>query len=183
MSRPGLAREADPLERVYEQLEEHAPPRVGRAIHWLRDPKAKPVRVPLGILCVAAGIVGPFVPVLGLEFIPLGLLLLAEDVPPLRKPVAGMSLWLHRQWRRIKDDAPPAGAHASEGIVHETRTRLRVRLAGTANELRAAGERMAAVQGVSSVRTSAAARCAVVQYDGSARTRKAVLARRRTPGR
>jgi hypothetical protein len=53
----------------------------------------------LGIFLVATGLI---VPVLGIEFIPLGLLLVAQDVPPLREPVADMTLWLERQWVRLR---------------------------------------------------------------------------------
>jgi hypothetical protein len=53
--------------------------------------------MPLGLLLVAAGFFG-FLPVLGFEFIPIGLLLIAQDVPPLRKPVATATLWLERKW-------------------------------------------------------------------------------------
>jgi hypothetical protein len=41
-------------------------------------------------------------PVLGVELIPIGLLLIAQDVPPLREPVARMTLWLERQWVRLR---------------------------------------------------------------------------------
>jgi len=49
-----------------------------------------------------AGFLGPVVPLLGVELIPLGLLLIAQDVPPLREPVAEMTLWLERQWVRLR---------------------------------------------------------------------------------
>jgi hypothetical protein len=36
------------------------------------------------------------------ELIPIGLLLLAQDVPFLRKPVARGTLWLERKWRALR---------------------------------------------------------------------------------
>jgi hypothetical protein len=90
------------LDLAYDELEQHAPDRVARAIRWLRNPKGKAVRLPLGIVLVAAGLLGPVVPLLGVEFIPIGLLLIAQDVPPLREPVADMTLWLERQWVRLR---------------------------------------------------------------------------------
>jgi hypothetical protein len=90
------------LDKAYDALEEHAPDRVARAIRWLRNPRGKWVRLPLGILLVAAGFLGPVIPVLGLELVPVGLLLIAQDVPPLREPVAEMTLWLERQWVRLR---------------------------------------------------------------------------------
>jgi hypothetical protein len=90
------------LDRAYDELEEEAPDAVARAIRWLRNPKGRWVRLPLGIFIVAAGLLGPVVPILGIEFIPLGLLLIAQDVPPLREPVADMTLWLEKKWRALR---------------------------------------------------------------------------------
>lgn len=89
------------LDRAFDNLEEEVPDRVSRAIRWLRDPKARKVRIPLGILFVVASFFW-FLPVVGLEFLPIGLLLLAQDVPFLRKPVARATLWLEGRWRALK---------------------------------------------------------------------------------
>jgi hypothetical protein len=40
-------------------------------------------------------------PIIGIEWLPLGLLLLAQDLPFLRKPVGQLILFLIRQWRRL----------------------------------------------------------------------------------
>jgi hypothetical protein len=90
------------LDLAYDQLEQQAPDRLARAIRWLRNPKGRAVRLPLGIVLVVAGVLGPLLPVLGVELIPIGLLLIAQDVPPLREPVAQMTLWLERQWVRLR---------------------------------------------------------------------------------
>lgn len=89
------------LDRAYEGLERETPDRVARAIRWMRNPKAKWVRLPLGLLLIAGGFFG-FLPVLGFEFIPLGLLLVAQDLPFLRKPVANMTLWLEAKWVALR---------------------------------------------------------------------------------
>ena len=81
------------LDRAFDCLEEEAPDRVSRAIRWLRDPKARKVRIPVGVLFLIGGLLW-FLPVVGLELIPIGLLLIAQDVPFLRKPVARAMLWL-----------------------------------------------------------------------------------------
>jgi len=88
------------LDKAYDQLEVHTPDTVARAIRWLRNPKGRWVRLPLGLLIVVTSLIGPVVPVLGIEFLPLGLLLIAQDIPPLREPVADMTLWLEHQWVR-----------------------------------------------------------------------------------
>lgn len=103
MDRQAAREEAqDKLDRAYQELEKHAPDRLARALRWLRNPRGRWVRLPLGIVLVVGGLLGPVVPVLGIEFIPIGLLLIAQDFPPLREPVAQMTLWLERQWVRLR---------------------------------------------------------------------------------
>lgn len=85
------------LNEAFDGLERQTPDRVTRVIRWLRDPKSRKFRIPLGILFIAASFFW-FLPVLGLEFLPIGLLLIAQDVPFLRKPVGKMMLWLERVW-------------------------------------------------------------------------------------
>lgn len=77
--------------------EREAPDRVARAIRWLRSPASRKVRIPLGVLFIAGGLLW-FLPVLGIELLPLGLLLVAQDVPFLKKPVGRSILWLERKW-------------------------------------------------------------------------------------
>lgn len=89
------------LDQAYKGLEDEAPDSVARAIRWLRQPKARKIRWPLGLLLIAGGVFG-FLPVLGFEFIPLGLLLIAQDVPILRKPVGAATIWLEQQWIKVR---------------------------------------------------------------------------------
>lgn len=89
------------LDRALDGLEEEVPDRVSRAIRWLRDPKARKIRIPIGLLFLLGGVFW-FLPVLGLELIPIGLLLIAQDVPFLRKPVGRAMLWLEDRWRALR---------------------------------------------------------------------------------
>jgi hypothetical protein len=89
------------LDEAYEGLEREVPDRVSRAIRWLRDPKSRWIRLPVGILFIIASAFW-FLPVLGIEFLPIGLLLIAEDVPFLRKPVGLFLIWLERRWLALK---------------------------------------------------------------------------------
>jgi hypothetical protein len=89
------------LDQAYEGLERETPDRVARAIRWLRNPDSRWVRLPLGILLIAGGFFG-FLPILGFEFIPLGLLLVAQDVPVLRKPVGEFTIWLEHKWVQLR---------------------------------------------------------------------------------
>lgn len=62
--------------------------------HW-HLPQSKPVRIGLGILLVAGGLVG-FLPVLGFWMIPLGLLVLSIDLPIVRRWRRQLTVWWHR---------------------------------------------------------------------------------------
>ena len=81
------------LDKAFEGLEEETPDRLSRAIRWLRDPEARWIRIPVGVLFIAGGLLW-FLPVVGIEMLPIGLLLIAQDVPFLRKPVGRAMLWL-----------------------------------------------------------------------------------------
>ena|SRR5688572_19231898 len=89
------------LDRAFDTLEQEAPDRVAKAIHWLRSPASRWVRIPLGVLFIAGGLLW-FLPVVGIELLPIGLLLIAQDVPFLKKPVGRGMLWLEHKWLERK---------------------------------------------------------------------------------
>ena len=89
------------LAKALDGLEDDVPDRVARAIRWLRDPTKRWIRLPMGVAFVIGGLLW-FLPVLGLEMLPIGLLLIAVDVPVLRKPVGSATLWLECQWNRLR---------------------------------------------------------------------------------
>ena len=89
------------LDEAYEEVERELPPWAARALRWLHDPKARWVRLPLGLSLVAASFMW-FLPVVGIELLPMGLLLIAQDVPFLRAPVARFTIWLVGRWISLK---------------------------------------------------------------------------------
>jgi hypothetical protein len=89
------------LDRAYDGLEREVPDRVARVIRCLRDPKARWIRIPLGVLLIVASMFW-FLPVVGIEFLPLGLLLIAQDVPFLRRPVGRFMIWLEQKWVALR---------------------------------------------------------------------------------
>ena len=91
----------DELDKAFEKLERETPDFVTRVILWLRSPKARKVRLPLGALFIVASFFW-FLPIVGLEMLPIGLLLIAQDVPFLRQPVGRMTLWLLERWVRFR---------------------------------------------------------------------------------
>ena len=75
------------LDEEMDRLQGHMPDWAGRNFDRLRQPEAVWVRVPAGIALTGGGMLG-FLPVLGFWMLPIGLALLAYDVPPMRRPLA-----------------------------------------------------------------------------------------------
>jgi hypothetical protein len=78
--------------------------RIGRAVPastgflaWIRKPSSRIVRIPLGILLILGGVFS-FLPLLGVWMLPLGLFLLALDLPFLQGPLNRLSFWVQRKW-------------------------------------------------------------------------------------
>jgi hypothetical protein len=94
-------RDQKALDEGFEQLEQEVPDRVSRAIRWLRDPDARWIRLPIGLLFIAGGLLW-FLPVLGIELLPIGLMLIAQDIPFLKGPVGRAMLWLERKWVALR---------------------------------------------------------------------------------
>jgi hypothetical protein len=79
------------------------------SVSWTRgrfdrlfDQRMRLVRVPVGVVFVLGGFVG-FLPILGFWMLPLGLLLLAIDLPALQPSVSAASIRIRRRirsWRR-----------------------------------------------------------------------------------
>ena len=89
------------LNRLLDRFERRLPRWIARPLHWLRAPSSRWVRIPVGALLIVAGIFS-FLPLLGLWMLPLGLLLLAQDLPFLRRPTRRALILLERRWLRWK---------------------------------------------------------------------------------
>ena len=88
------------LERLFDKIERRVPA-ASRLLQWLRQPSSRLVRIPLGFLLVLGGIFS-FLPVLGIWMLPLGLLLLALDIPVLQNPVNRTVIWGQRKWSNFQ---------------------------------------------------------------------------------
>ena len=92
------------LDRHFAWFEGKLPPGPARFVGWLRKPSSRLVRIPSAFLLIVGGIFS-FLPILGLWMLPLGLVLFAQDLPFLEKPMARMLGWIERKWigrRRAK---------------------------------------------------------------------------------
>jgi hypothetical protein len=85
-----------------DRLQGYMPDWAGRNFDRLRQPEAVWVRVPAGIALTGGGVLG-FLPVLGVWMLPIGLALLAYDVPPMRPPLARLLRFANRRIEERKE--------------------------------------------------------------------------------
>lgn len=93
------------IHRQFDRLERRIPAPLARALAFLRRPWARLIRIPVGLVFVVGGVFS-FLPLLGIWMLPLGLLLLAIDLPILRGPVGHgivrLRWWLTNRWRHFR---------------------------------------------------------------------------------
>jgi hypothetical protein len=89
------------LLRAFQRLEAETPTWISNGISNLRRPSYRLLRLPIGILLAIGGLFS-FLPVLGIWMLPLGLLLVALDVPALRTPVGKSTLWALNRWTNFR---------------------------------------------------------------------------------
>jgi hypothetical protein len=85
------------LDRYFAMFEQLLPLRAARFARWVRQPSSFYGRVPLATALVVGGIFS-FLPVLGLWMLPLGLMLIAQDIPFLRAPLVVLFGLIERKW-------------------------------------------------------------------------------------
>ena len=83
-------------ERRTQMITAKLPAKMRHAIQWLRKPEQKWVRLPSGLLLMLGGLLS-FLPVLGVWMLPLGILLLAEDIPLFQSLSGKMLGWIARR--------------------------------------------------------------------------------------
>lgn len=84
-------------ERRVNRLIDLLPLRLQRAVRWLRRPGVRWLRLPAGLLLIVGGLLS-ILPLLGIWMLPLGLLLLAEDVPMMQRARDGLLDWIEHRW-------------------------------------------------------------------------------------
>jgi hypothetical protein len=92
-------------ERLIGRLIDRLPRRIQRSVRWLRRPSSRWVRIPAGLLLIFGRLLS-ILPILGLWMLPVGLVLLAEDVPALRRWQDRVLDWIERRkphWVQAND--------------------------------------------------------------------------------
>lgn len=90
------------LDRYFDWIEQHVPGWLGRFLHWLRQPQMLIARIIVSLLLVLGGLLS-FLPILGLWMLPLGLLILSEDLPFLQPPLVRFLGWIELKWQNGRD--------------------------------------------------------------------------------
>lgn len=98
-------------ERRLALLIARLPARVQAVVRRLRQPSMRWLRIPAGLLLILGGLIS-ILPLFGLWMLPLGLVLLAEDVPRLRRATGRVLAWIehHRPHWMGLSAAPPEDA-------------------------------------------------------------------------
>lgn len=91
-----MAKEAKRLRRQFDALGRAVPPARG-PIGWLLADRMRMVRLPVAFLLILGGILA-ILPIFGLWMLPLGVMLLAVDIPFLRPLVSGAMIRIRRRW-------------------------------------------------------------------------------------
>ena len=95
-------------ERRLGLLVRRLPSRFQDWIRRLREPSARWLRLPVGVLLIIGSIFS-ILPVFGLWMLPLGIVLLAEDVPPLHRGTGRVLAWIERRhphWMGLPRNSP-----------------------------------------------------------------------------
>jgi hypothetical protein len=94
-----MKKRAADLDQELSRFEQRLPAAMVRGVRWLRKPTSRWKRIPAGTALIVGGCLS-FLPVLGIWMVPLGLILIAQDVPPLRSPTARLLTWINSKWPR-----------------------------------------------------------------------------------
>jgi hypothetical protein len=89
-------------------LARHLPRPLGRALAHARRPGATVLRVSVATLLIVGGVFGAL-PILGFWMIPLGLALLAQDLPCLRPSMTRALAFVNAHWPGRAHPQPPSG--------------------------------------------------------------------------
>lgn len=84
------------FERELDRFEGHLPRWLASMLRRIRKPGAIWLRIPIALLLIVGGVFS-FLPILGLWMMPLGIALLAIDLPFMRPPLARLFAYINRK--------------------------------------------------------------------------------------
>ena len=84
------------LDTEWEKFRQRLPHWMAAGLHGLMQ-SSPWLRWPAAFVLIVAGIFG-FLPILGFWMVPLGLLLIVKDIPPLHAPLARLFDYINRKW-------------------------------------------------------------------------------------
>lgn len=87
------------LDGYCERIESHLPTWSAGWLRWLRRPSNQAARVLVSSLLVLGGVFS-FLPVLGSWMIPLGLIVISQDLPFLQAPLVRAFQWVEARFER-----------------------------------------------------------------------------------
>jgi hypothetical protein len=97
------------MEDVYEQRLERLISRLPKwlqtTVQRLRRPSLRWLRIPVGVLLILGGFLS-ILPIFGLWMLPIGLVLLSDDIAILRRLRNRILDWIHRRRPRWLEEAP-----------------------------------------------------------------------------
>jgi hypothetical protein len=86
-----------------ERFQNHIPTWVGQNLNRLRGERVKWLRVPIGVALTGGGMLGFLpLPIVGIWMLPIGLALLAHDIPTMRRPIARLLHFTNRNIEKRK---------------------------------------------------------------------------------
>ncbi len=86
-----------------DRFQNHIPSLIGRNLNRLRGERAIWVRVPTGVALVGGGVLGFLpLPIVSIWMLPVGLALLAHDIPTMRAPMARFLRFTNRKIEKRK---------------------------------------------------------------------------------
>jgi hypothetical protein len=86
------------LNRYLERLGAYLPDWLCRTVKWLRNPDRFIARILVSLVLVLGGLFS-FLPVLGLWMLPLGLIIISQDLTFLQRPLVRLFRWTEGQFR------------------------------------------------------------------------------------
>lgn len=116
------------LNRYLDRLGACLPDWLCRTVRWLRQPDRRVARILVSSLLVVGGLFA-FLPVLGLWMLPLGLIIISQDLTFLQRPLVRVFKWTEHRFRGLI--ARPGSKEVGQPPVHHGQPEEDVRAHGT----------------------------------------------------